>query len=135
VGQPSAIVRARLQFEQTAPVGPHCVAVRPTQLPFATAVQQPVVQLDGSQMHDPLEQRWPPTHATPNPQVQTPAVHVSVTPVQATHALPSFPQAEGAFAWQWLVASQQPEEQEVASHTHAPPEQRWPLAHGAFAPQ
>lgn len=71
----------------------------------------------------------------PPPQLHSPALeHASASVVsQLEHAEPSVPQLV-RLAGRHVVPSQHPLGHDVASHTQAPPEQRWPTAHIALAP-
>jgi hypothetical protein len=101
--QPSATVE--LQPEQPRPPVPHWVLVG-GEMQVAPE-QQPLAQLPAVQ----------PVHAW----------LVQVWPVHAAHVAPPVPHWVSAVpGWQMLLLSQQPLEQLVASHTHTPPEQRWP---------
>jgi hypothetical protein len=70
------------------------------------------------------------------PQTQSPAgEHASAVPsaVQSTHEMPDIPHELIDFARQTLP-SQQPLGQLVASQTHVPETQRWPVPHGGSVP-
>jgi hypothetical protein len=79
----------------------------------------------------PLQQ--PPVHALAQ-SPQTPLLQ-SCPDVQAVQDEPAMPHEVGlGLLLQLLLLSQQPLAHEVASHTHAPPTQCWPTAHGAPVP-
>lgn len=120
------------QVRHCAPGAPHALAERVVQVDPA---QQPVGHEVASQTHAPPTQRWPALHAAPPPQLQSPALEQASASVvsQLEHAEPSLPQLVRLAARQ-VVPSQQPLGQDVASHTHAPPSQRWPTAHIALPP-
>src|SRR5207253_1814094 len=78
----------------------------------------------------------------PRPLAPAPLPQVQLPPLQASeksgshmaHAAPPVPQLVVLVLVTQLVPLQQPVGQPVASHTHAPATQCWPLAHGGFAP-
>lgn len=74
-------------------------------------------------------------HAEPPPQVHAPEAQPSErTESHVAHAAPAVPHF-AALGVAQESPSQQPAEQLVASHTHAPLLQRWPLAHAGPEPQ
>lgn len=92
-------------------------------------VAQPTLGLSGLHVL-PAQQ---PAQVPPVEQlVQAPLTQLLVP--QSVQAAPPTPQVVLPEATQLLVLSQQPDGHEVASHTQAPPTQRWPLAHLAPAP-
>ena len=97
--------------------------------------QQPVGHDVASQTQAPREQRCPAEQAAPGPQWHAPPAQLSA--FVASHdaqAAPPAPQVLALGALQ-VVPEQQPFGQEVASHTQAPPTQRWPAPHAAPGPQ
>ncbi len=62
----------------------------------ALPLQHPEGQLDGSQTHVPLKQRWPDAQAGPAPHRQAPPAQASVTPEHTAHAPPPPPHAAAA---------------------------------------
>ena len=121
------------QFWQAPPPLPHIAeAVPGRQL---APEQQPEGQEAPSQTQTPAMQREPSAQGAPWPQAQTPAgvQRLEVLP-HLTQALPAVPQLPSARSRQ-TFPKQQPSGQEVASHTQAPPTQRWPVVQAAPAPQ
>jgi hypothetical protein len=138
--QPSA--ELAVQAAQTAPLAAHCAAVRPVmQLPPTAAVQHPLVQEVALHTHCPPSQRWPAAtlQAAAAPQAQVPdAEQESAPAAQSAQSAPAAAHCEavrGATQLPPAAAVQQPAGQEVESHTHCPPWQRWPLPHAGPAPQ
>jgi hypothetical protein len=74
-----------------SPLAPQATAVGGlTHLP--SLPQQPPPQEVPSQMHPPMKQRWPGSHADPPPQLQAPWKHWSaVVALQAVQVTPAFP--------------------------------------------
>ena len=64
-----------------------------------------------------------------------PEVQVFPSPVQSVQAPPPEPQAVKSPRWHPPSVAQQPPAHVVASHTHTPALQRWPVTHSAFVPQ
>lgn len=115
------------------PAAPHLEAsVAVTHWP---PLQQPVGQLVTSQVHMPLTHRWPGAHAAAVPQAQLPLAQVSPVRPHATQALPLAPHFAAPVPVMHSAPLQQPLAQLVASHTHWPPTQRWPMAQAAAVPQ
>jgi hypothetical protein len=76
--------------------------------------QQPVVHVMAHPVHTPDAQLWPPG--------------------QLLHMVPPLPHALSVLPpWHWLLA-QHPDAHELASHTHAPLRQCWPVTHAAPPP-
>jgi hypothetical protein len=100
------------QGTHAAPAAPHAVTEVGVQV---LPLQQPVVQVCEQPEHTPFEQ-------------------VCALP-QGAHIAPAVPQAVAEGVVHWLLVSQHPVGQEVASQTQAPPVQCWPLGHGAPEPQ
>lgn len=123
------------QSLQSAPAAAQASPEVTVQTPPARALQQPVGQLVASQTQAPAEQRWPAAHGAPPPQVQAAVAEQPSAPSpQSLQVPPPTPQEAATCAmqepfWQQLVG------QEVASHTQAPPEHRWPPGHGRLPPQ
>lgn len=87
-------------------------------------------------MHAAPAQRCPATHAAWPPQVQSPAVQPSaMLALHDVHALPDLPHSETVGGAVHAPLKQQPLGQLVPSHTHVPPEQRWPTPQAAEFPQ
>jgi hypothetical protein len=101
-----------------------------TQAPLA---QQPPGHDVESHTQLPPLQRWPLAQANPAPQSQTPATQESAPMPHGWHRLPGVLHALVEVIVQTLPM-QQPFGHEVASHTHAPPEQRCPPVHRVFPP-
>lgn len=81
---------------------------------------------------------WPATHALPAPQRQVPwvAPHWLAKPeLHGQHVCPAVPHSDGKLVERQVLPWQHPMGQLVASHTHAPPTQRWPAPHAALTPQ
>ena len=97
--------------------------------------QHPLGHDVASHTHRPTTQRWPPGHAAAPPQLHTPAAEqLSVRfESHAAHAIPEAAQVERVSAEQ-VVPAQHPLGQEMASHAHAPPMQRWPAPHSVAPP-
>ncbi len=99
-------------------------------------LQQPLGHEVPSQMQRPLSQRWPPAQAAAEPHAQLPsaAQWSALDGSQALQTPPLAPQvpSEGELH---TLPLQQPVAHEVVSHTHAPPRQRCPFAHGGPLPQ
>jgi hypothetical protein len=128
---------------QRLEVLPHLTQALPAmpQLPRARArhwfpEQQPSGHEFASQTQAPPKQRWPAVQAAPAPQAQTPVgVQLSaVTGLQGKHTLPAVPHLVNDGVAQ-LLPSQQPVEQEIASHPHTPFWQRRPGPQAGPAPQ
>ena len=78
----------------------------------------------------------PGPHDGPVPQPQPPSVrHVLLVAPHAVHVPPAGPHAPTVGGETHAPAWQQPVGHDVASHTHVPPLQRWPTAHGGLLPQ
>jgi hypothetical protein len=116
-----------------APPVPHAAAVWAAPCTHTPALQQPVGQLVASHTHAPPTHRWPAPQAALVPQRQAPAVQRSPVVPHEVHAAPAAPHAVAPVGVQTLPA-QQPLGQLVASHTHAPPMQRWPVPQAAPVP-
>jgi len=120
------------QFWQTPPPLPHIAAVVPGRQ------EMPEQHPDGhdvpSQTHTPAWQRAPSAHGGPFPQAQAPigVQRLAVAP-QRTQAAPATPQVAGARG-RHTPPAQQPSTHAAASHTQAPPTQRWPAVQAAPAP-
>lgn len=102
------------------------------------ASQQPMGQLPALQVppvHTPPVQVCAAPHAGPAPHRHVPcAEQPSALPIaHAAHAVPGAAQAPTASVVHVLPA-QQPDGHDVASHTQAPPTQRWPGPHAEPAP-
>ena len=128
---PPAHASPALQVEQAEPPAPHAVGAVPV---WETFAWQHPAQLAELQMQAPA------THASPAPQgafvphLQLPPPQLSlVSASHVPHAPPLVPQLALLGVLQVLPA-QQPVGHEVASHTHAPPTQRWPTPHAAPLP-
>ena len=121
------------QATQLDPALPQVETERVEQI---TPLQQPPGQDVPSQTHSPWSQRWPPAHAAAAPHAQLPSLAQwsALDGSQALQAPPLAPQlpSEGMLH---TLPLQQPFVHEVASQTHAPLRQRWPLAHGGPLPQ
>lgn len=81
-------------------------------------------------------QRCPAPQAAALPQPQLPSARqvFEVLVLQLAQVTPLRPQAPVVGAVQ-VVPLQQPLAHDAPSHTHAPPEQRWPAPHAALLPQ
>jgi two-component system phosphate regulon sensor histidine kinase PhoR len=122
------------QAEQAMPPVPHAAVVVPgwQALPW----QQPAGHETPSQTHWPATQWRPAPQAGPAPQVHAPPTQPSETIApQATHVAPPPPHAATEVASTQAPPLQQPPAHDCPSHTHWPPEQRWPGAHRAASPQ
>ena len=88
-------------------------------------------------MHPPFTQCWPAAQAAPAPHAQPPAaVQASLRIAsQAVHAWPEAPHCTSERATHAAPTAQQPEGQDVASHTQAPDRQRCPAPQAAPVPQ
>lgn len=127
--QRSAVVV--LQATQAAPPAPHAASEGVVQI---APEQQPLGHVVASHTHPPSTHSWPAAQAGPVPQRHSPSAHESaIAESQATHAAPPAPHVVLELA-RHVLPSQQPLGHEVASHTHAPPAQRWPLPHGGPDP-
>jgi hypothetical protein len=119
-----------------APEAPQLDVVSLATATQVVPLQHPPGHDDALHTHAPDTQVWPAAHAASVPHLHTPLVQVLVDPEHGPHARPPVPhepafcEAKGTHA----PALQQPLGQLVASHTHAPPTQRVPLAQGAVAP-
>ncbi len=123
-----------LHAAHVPPALPQLIAVLPGS--HVLPLQHPLTQLVASHTQLPATQRWPPVHAEPMPQRHTPLAQLSaVVALHAVHALPPGPHAAVVSPSWHALPWQQPVGQLVPSHTQLPPTQRWPAAHGAFAPQ
>ena len=120
---------------QAPPPEPHASGVGiATQL---VPEQQPPAQVVESHTQAPIEQRCPAEHGGPLPHAQSPAglQRSDVIGSHATQALPPVPHVVMPDIVQTSEAVQQPDGQDVPSHTHIPPAQRWPVAQGGPDPQ
>jgi hypothetical protein len=119
---------------QVAPAFPQVETDRAT---HTEPWQQPLGQETASHTHSPPAQRCPPAHAGPAPHAHAPVAlqWSALLPSQGTQLAPLTPQAASAGDGWHTFPAQQPDAHDVASHTHAPPTQRWPLSQGAAAPQ
>lgn len=82
-------------------------------------------------MHAPATQASPAPQGALVPHLQLPPLQLSlVSASQLPHVPPPVPQLALLGVLQ-VFPAQQPVEHEVASHTHAPPTQRWPTLHAA----
>lgn len=97
--------------------------------------QHPFGQDVASHKHDPCEQCSPGPHGAPVPHRQAPSAEQSsaVSALHATQVEPADPHVASARVRQ-VAPSQHPSGQDMASHTHKPPRQRWPAPHAAWAP-
>ncbi len=130
---PAEQVSERLsQAMQAAPAAPQPAGrVPPRQL---LPEQQPAHEA-GLHTQVPATHCWPLAQAAPEPQAQLPLRQLSATvALQAVQPPPAAPQLEKPGAVQ-VVPAQHPVGQEVASHTQAPPTQRWPAEQAKLAPQ
>jgi hypothetical protein len=127
------------QVTQTSPLEPQAVTLVPATQVLLLLQQPP---LHGSFGPHAELQTWL-LHASSVGQSlaalqpQTPlARHTWPRPlvVQLTHAVPPVPQVVVLEVWQVPLLSQQPLGQLVASQTHLPPTQRWPLGQVTHAP-
>jgi len=118
---------------QLAPPVPQVASARTLQV---APVQQPVGHDVTSQIHEPPEQRWLAPQVGLLPHAQLPLVEQlsALVSSQALQLAPFVPHVASARAWQ-VVPVQQPVAHEVASQTHALPEQRWPVPQAAAVPQ
>jgi hypothetical protein len=121
------------QAMQLEPAIPQAATERVEQV---APLQQPPGHDVPSQTHRPLSQCWPPAHAADEPHAQLPSLAQwsALDGSQGLQAPPLAPQLPSVGVLHTLPV-QQPVAHEVASHTHAPPTQRWPLAHGGPLPQ
>jgi hypothetical protein len=89
-----------------------------------------------SQTHLPATQRWPLLQEGPSPHWHVPIDEQwsELPGAQVVHALPATPQLASPGV-RHAPPSQQPVEQDIPSHMHAPATQRCPVAHGGPAPQ
>ena len=109
---------------QVAPASPQLPGARARQV---APLQQPLGHDVPSHTQPLLVHRWPAWQAAPVPHAQLPSgPHRSAFVVsQAAHAAPLAPQVASVGVLQ-TPPVQQPLGHDVASHTHAPPLQRWP---------
>ncbi len=116
-----------LQPTQALPPRPHAPRPGVVQLP---PLQQPLGQLVPSHTHSPPTQRWPAEQAAEPPQRQLPPEQLSALSVlQAPQLAPLVPHWVTVGGLTHAPLLQQPVGQLVASQTHAPLTQRWPVAH------
>jgi hypothetical protein len=128
---PPAQASPALQVEHAEPPVPHALGAVPVWQTFAW--QQPA-QLAALQMHAPATQASPAPHGAFVPHLQLPPLQLSVVRAsQLPHVPPPVPQLALLGVLQVLPA-QQPVAHDVASHTQAPPTQRWPTLHAAPTP-
>jgi hypothetical protein len=110
--------------EQPRPPPPHAVTEGVAHEPFMS--QQPVGQLVESHAQTPPWQRCPAGQAALPPQVQVPAVHVSVAVVRHdVQTAPDMPHCESAGTWQTPL-KQQPLGQLFESQPEHVPARHWP---------
>ena len=133
---PVVVQRSELltaQAKHVPPFTPQVVIEAGRQTP---AAQQPAGQDRASQTQLPLAQRWPATHAAPEPHAQLPpGVQVSASAgSQEIHAAPGAPQRVSCRETQ-VAPSQQPVGQEVALQTHLPALHLWPAPQAGAVPQ
>lgn len=120
------------QLAHAAPPAPHAAAVLPDWHVFPA--QQPLHELE-SHTQAPPTQCWPVAQGPFAPQLQRPASQRSlIAGSQARHCCPGAAHAIPLVGVQTLPA-QHPLGHDVASHTHAPPTQRWPAVQAAPPPQ
>lgn len=110
---------------QLDPASPQVASERVSQ---AFPLQQPLGHEVASQMHSPPAQRWPPTHAGPEPHSQFPVepqrfALVESQPWQAVPPTPQFARPDTLHSSPW----QHPPGHDVASQRHAPFMHRCPL--------
>lgn len=97
-------------------------------------MQQPLGQLAALHTQAPPTHAWPATQAGPAPHWQVPLAQLSErVALQAEQLTPAVPQ-RAAVGVRQVSPSQHPLGQLWASHTHAPPWQRWPAAQAAPVP-
>lgn len=124
------------QLPQAAPPVPHTLPFCPKYGMQTLPLQQPLGQLVASHTQLPPEQRCPAAQALPPPQVQLPLVHASAVVASQVVQLPppGVPHAPREKLVTQLDPLQQPLAQLDESHTHIPPAQCWPAAHGTPVP-
>ncbi len=121
------------QLTQLPPPVPHCVLVVPGR---QTLPSQHPVHDDGSHTQLPPLQRWPAPQGAPVPHAHWPlAVQRSAERgLHAVHVMPAGAHALRVSGVVHVSPEQQPVGQLVASHTQAPPLQRWPAPHAGLLP-